>query len=85
MIRNFTAIADLFPRVDHKFDLMYFKRAVVHWYAGEGIDTLQCCMISNSTAIAEVLPRIDHKFDIMYLKRFLVHCYAGEGRDTLQC
>ena len=23
-------------RLDHKFDLMYAKRAFVHWYVGEG-------------------------------------------------
>lgn len=24
--------------VDHKFDLMYSKRAFVHWYVGEGME-----------------------------------------------
>ena len=24
-------------RMDHKFDLMYAKRAFVHWYVGEGM------------------------------------------------
>merc|ERR1740139_311821 len=57
MISTSTAIAEVFSRIDHKFDLMYAKvmRAV--------------CMISNSTAIAEVFSRIDHKFDLMYAKR----------------
>merc|ERR1711920_1127100 len=32
MISNSTAIAEVFSRVDHKFDLMYAKRAFVHWY-----------------------------------------------------
>merc|ERR1711918_321921 len=35
MISNSTAIAEVFPRIDHKFDLMYAKRAFVHWYVGE--------------------------------------------------
>ena len=26
------------PRLDHKFDLMYAKRAFVHWYVGEGME-----------------------------------------------
>jgi tubulin alpha len=31
MISNSTAIAEVFSRIDHKFDLMYAKRAFVHW------------------------------------------------------
>ena len=36
MLSNTTAIAEVFSRIDHKFDLMYAKRAFVHWYVGEG-------------------------------------------------
>ena len=25
-------------RLDHKFDLLYSKRAFVHWYVGEGME-----------------------------------------------
>ena len=32
MISNTTSIAEVFARIDHKFDLMYAKRAFVHWY-----------------------------------------------------
>ena len=28
----------LLARLDHKFDLMYAKRAFVHWYVGEGME-----------------------------------------------
>merc|ERR1739847_108301 len=38
MISNSTAIAELYSRIDHKFDLMYAKRAFVHWYVGEGME-----------------------------------------------
>eukprot|EP00854_Cymbomonas_tetramitiformis_P017248 gene17248-20522_t len=38
MISNSTAIAEVFSRIDHKFDLMYAKRAFVHWYVGEGME-----------------------------------------------
>ena len=38
MISNSTAIAEVFSRLDHKFDLMYGKRAFVHWYVGEGME-----------------------------------------------
>jgi tubulin alpha len=38
MISNSTAISEVFSRIDHKFDLMYAKRAFVHWYVGEGME-----------------------------------------------
>nr|KAG5713585.1 hypothetical protein BaRGS_024633 [Batillaria attramentaria] len=38
MLSNTTAIADAWNRLDHKFDLMYAKRAFVHWYVGEGME-----------------------------------------------
>ena len=38
MIANTTAIAEALSRIDHKFDLMYAKRAFVHWYVGEGME-----------------------------------------------
>ena len=38
MIANTTAIAEVFARIDHKFDLMYAKRAFVHWYVSEGME-----------------------------------------------
>jgi tubulin alpha len=37
-ISNTTAVAEVFARIDHKFDLMYAKRAFVHWYVGEGME-----------------------------------------------
>jgi len=38
MLSNTTAIAEVFSRIDHKFDLMYAKRAFVHWFVGEGME-----------------------------------------------
>lgn len=38
MLSNTTAIAEAWSRLDHKFDLMYSKRAFVHWYVGEGME-----------------------------------------------
>merc|ERR1711916_148519 len=31
-------LAEVFARIDHKFDLMYSKRAFVRWYVGEGME-----------------------------------------------
>lgn len=38
LLSNSTAIAEVFARMNQKFDLMYAKRAFVHWYVGEGME-----------------------------------------------
>jgi len=38
MLSNTTAISELFARINKKFDLMFAKRAFVHWYVGEGME-----------------------------------------------
>ena len=38
MLSNSTSITKAWGRPDHKFNLMYSKRAFVHWYIGEGIE-----------------------------------------------
>ena len=38
MLSNTTAIAEAWARLDHKFNLMYARRAFVHWYLGEGME-----------------------------------------------
>ncbi|XP_043419293.1 tubulin alpha chain-like 3 isoform X2 [Prionailurus viverrinus] len=38
MLSNTTAVVEAWARLDHKFDLMYAKRAFLHWYVGEGMD-----------------------------------------------
>lgn len=38
MLSNTTAIAEAWVRLNHKFDLLYVKRAFVHWYIGEGME-----------------------------------------------
>ncbi|KAJ7540813.1 hypothetical protein O6H91_10G035800 [Diphasiastrum complanatum] len=38
MLSNNTAVAEVFAHINHKFDLMFAKRAFVHWYVGEGME-----------------------------------------------
>ncbi|KAB7505601.1 Tubulin alpha-3 chain [Armadillidium nasatum] len=38
LLSNTTAIAEAWQRLNHKFDLMYAKRAFVHWFVGEGME-----------------------------------------------
>ena len=35
---NTTAIQEAWERLNTKFDIMYAKRAFVHWYVGEGME-----------------------------------------------
>ena len=38
MLSNNTAIAEAWSNLNMKYDLMYSKRAFVHWYVGEGME-----------------------------------------------
>jgi tubulin alpha len=38
MLCNTTAISEAWAKLNHKFDLMFNKRAFVHWYVGEGME-----------------------------------------------
>ncbi|EEP79239.1 tubulin alpha chain [Uncinocarpus reesii 1704] len=38
MLANTTAIGEAWSALSHKFDLMFAKRAFVHWYVGEGME-----------------------------------------------
>ena len=38
MLSNNTSVADVFGRMNQKFDLMYAKRAFVHYYVSEGME-----------------------------------------------
>ncbi|KAI2808037.1 hypothetical protein BLOT_005979 [Blomia tropicalis] len=38
LLSNTTAIDQAWSRLNYKFDLMYSKRAFVHWYVGEGME-----------------------------------------------
>ena len=38
MLSNTTAISEAWNRLNNKFDLMFAKRAFVHWYVSEGME-----------------------------------------------
>lgn len=38
LLANTTAICEAWSNLNRKFDLMYAKRAFVHWYVGEGME-----------------------------------------------
>ncbi|XP_047116208.1 tubulin alpha-8 chain-like [Schistocerca piceifrons] len=41
MLSNTTAIQEAWEKLDRKFDLMYEKRAFVHWYTREGMEEME--------------------------------------------
>ncbi|KAI3382288.1 hypothetical protein SNEBB_011382 [Seison nebaliae] len=38
MLANSTSVGESWKRIDSKFDLMYQRRAYIHWYIGEGME-----------------------------------------------
>lgn len=38
MFANTTAVDQQFEWIHHKFDILYAKRAFVHWFVGEGLE-----------------------------------------------
>ena len=41
MLTSHASIGCAFDRVSHKFDLLYSKRAFVHWYVCAGMEELE--------------------------------------------
>lgn len=53
MISNTTAIVEAWKKLDRKFDLMYSKRAFVHWYLGEGMEEEELIEARHDLAVLE--------------------------------
>lgn len=54
MLSNSTAIAEAWKKLDHKFDLMWQKRAFVHWYNKEGMEDEDFVEARNDLAVLEL-------------------------------
>lgn len=53
MISNSYAIGGIISRINSKFDLLYSKRAFVHWYIGEGMEEGDFCESRENSAAFE--------------------------------
>ncbi|XP_046658860.1 tubulin alpha-8 chain-like [Homalodisca vitripennis] len=54
MLSNTTAIAEAWVKLDHKFDLMFAKRAFVHWYEKETLEEQEFMEARNDLAVLEL-------------------------------
>ncbi|KAG5681007.1 hypothetical protein PVAND_010475 [Polypedilum vanderplanki] len=54
MLASTTAIAQAWATIDRKFDMMFAKRAFLHWYVGEGLDELSFCEARENLAALEM-------------------------------
>ncbi|XP_059952127.1 tubulin alpha chain-like 3 [Mesoplodon densirostris] len=53
MLSNNTAVVEAWARLEHKFDLMYAKKAFLHWYIREGMEEGEFVEAREDLAVLE--------------------------------
>ncbi|XP_054289114.1 tubulin alpha-4 chain-like [Macrosteles quadrilineatus] len=54
MLSNTTAIVEAWKKIDRKFDLMWAKKAFVHWYRNAGMEEAEFLEARNDLAVLEL-------------------------------
>jgi tubulin alpha len=54
MLASTTAIVQAWATIDHKFDMMFSKRAFLHWYLNEGLDFMDFVEAREDLAALEM-------------------------------
>ncbi|KAL7671890.1 hypothetical protein ACOME3_006792 [Neoechinorhynchus agilis] len=76
-LSNTTAIAEAWGRLGHKFDLLFSRRAFVHWYVSEGMEE------GEFTEARQNLSALERDYEEVAMNAIEEDDYDDDGREYL--